>query len=121
MKLTPWEIDWFDLVPAWVAREAIFIKMPLMFWAGGMTIGRVVFLRKGLADSDDVLVGHELIHVWQFRQEGFFRFFRRYVGQYFKHLRSTHSHRTSYLMIDYEESARSGARHWGLHRGAFND
>jgi hypothetical protein len=52
------------------------------------------------------LIIHELIHVSQWRQEGYARFAFRYLGDYFRSRLGGQSHADSYRSIRYEVAAR---------------
>jgi hypothetical protein len=53
------------------------------------------------------LVIHELVHVSQWREEGYARFLLRYLGDYFRSRLRGQSHSDSYRSIRYEAAARS--------------
>jgi hypothetical protein len=53
------------------------------------------------------LVIHEMIHVNQWREEGYLRFARRYLGDYLRGRLRGKSHRDAYLAIGYEVEARA--------------
>jgi hypothetical protein len=48
-------------------------------WVSGVTLGRHVFFRRPLGQVSPRLVRHELIHVCQYAQYGFFGFLWRYL------------------------------------------
>jgi len=54
---------------------------PLPRGTDGMTLGRLVLLRKGHA-ANSYLVHHELVHVRQYRERGIPAFVGRYLGRY---------------------------------------
>lgn len=111
-KLTSEQVEQFDLVRNEIAQRAIFVRSPLMFWAGGMAIGRVVFLRRGFKKSSDKLIAHELVHVEQMEFSGVFHFLRRYVKDYFEQREIWNNHKEAYEHIGFEEEADHRARKW---------
>ena len=86
--------------------------MMKMWGAGisGMTIGNWIFIDPVFlnGDKDELsrLVVHELIHVHQFRQLGFFGFLRIYLSDYLIGRWQRLSHRDAYLAIRLEREAR---------------
>lgn len=93
-----------------------------IFVVNGITVGRHVFIKPSLVKrnqegrltiSKNLLV-HELTHVIQYHQRGFFGFLTKYFGDYFVNLRrekdrSFHSRMNSYLNIPDEIEARDTA------------
>ena len=55
------------------------------------------------------LVVHELVHVSQWREEGYVRFATRYVWDYLRHRLRGGTHNEAYLAIRYEVEARACA------------
>ena len=113
-RLTPTEIARYDLVPPETARRARVQQAPFLApGAHGMTVGRLVLLRR---DDDrsgqQVLLAHELVHVEQYAELGVVRFLRRYLREYFANLWRLRSHRQAYLAISFEAEARAAAERW---------
>ncbi len=117
MRLTGYQITYFDLVPEQVARRVRFHRVPWL-WAGGVTVGRHIFLRRGFELSSDILIAHELVHAHQYARQGTVGFLRAYLTDY---LRLTvvdgWPHRVAYFRMSAERSARSEARKWAARRG----
>ena len=82
-------------------------------WVGGpvppgsdaITLGRLVILRRGVADNARLL-RHELVHVRQWRELGVPRFLGQYLGAYLRLRVQGVGHRQAYLRIPLEEEAR---------------
>lgn len=86
----------------------------------GITIGRRVFIKpQNVTRSSsgaklkmpELLAAHEITHVLQYQRFGFFRFFRQYLGNYWKNLRSKKkwdlaARHQAYLDIPFEIEAR---------------
>jgi Domain of unknown function (DUF4157) len=72
--------------------------------ASAITLGRVVIVRTGHADSP-YLLRHELVHVRQWRRYGVFGFLRRYLGSYVLWRTRRKGHRGAYLRIPFEVEA----------------
>jgi Domain of unknown function (DUF4157) len=72
----------------------------------GMTLGRWVLLRRG-HEHDAGLLGHELVHVRQWRELGAARFLWRYLGAYGRGRLRGLSHREAYAAIPFEREARA--------------
>jgi hypothetical protein len=53
------------------------------------------------------LIIHEVVHVSQWREEGYFRFARRYLGDYLRGRLRGMSHGDAYRAIGYEVEARA--------------
>lgn len=82
----------------------------------GVTLWRVVLADPEMFDEEpDRLarfVIHELVHVRQFAELGYFRFMFRYVRDYLKGRFRGQDHRTAYLAISAEEEAREVANRY---------
>ncbi len=78
-----------------------------------MTIGTVVLLCR---DDDRTgrreLIAHELVHVGQYIELGFFGFLIRYGRDYLRCLARHRRHAEAYLAIPAEVDARRQARSW---------
>ena len=74
-----------------------------------LTLGRHVFVHPRLLKDRETLarvVLHELVHVRQFEEKGFFSFLWRYVGDYWSRRWAGLTPREAYLAIPAEEEAR---------------
>lgn len=113
-RLTEDELDRYDLVPRWVARRAILVRVPVLPpGAVGLTSGRLIFLRQDEPmDGRSTLIAHELVHVRQFTEMGRLFFLIRYVSAYVSNLARLRDHRRAYLAIPQEREAYSRAANW---------
>ena len=81
-------------------------------WVGGpvppgsaaITIGPVVIIRRRAAGNERLL-GHELVHVEQWRRLGVVGFLRRYLGAYLLWRLRGHGHWAAYRRIPLEIEA----------------
>ncbi len=89
---------------------------PLMRWiwgegVGAMTVGKLILVDPDILNGDKEqlarLTLHELIHVRQWGELGWFGFSRRYLADYLKGRRRGLSHRQAYLEIGLEVEART--------------
>ncbi|MFZ9629473.1 MAG: hypothetical protein ACO3C1_09010 [Ilumatobacteraceae bacterium] len=71
--------------------------------ADGITIGRLVIVRRGMVTP--YLMRHELVHVRQWRRHGALGFLSRYLGAYAAGRLRGLSHRSAYLRIPLEIEA----------------
>ena len=71
-----------------------------------MTLGRFILVRRGNEESVP-LIGHELVHVQQWRELGAVRFLWRYLGEYVKLRIAGEPHWAAYSAISFEEEARA--------------
>jgi hypothetical protein len=105
-RLAPGAVERFPHVPAEdVARARIVVVAWLTRGVAGMTLGRWILLRRDHADDAD-LVGHELVHVRQWREQGAARFLVRYLGEYLRLRRAGLAHWPAYRAISFEAEAR---------------
>ena len=110
--LTDAELGRFDHVPGTDALRARIALVPfLQPGTAGMTLGRLILLRRDRA-GDEALLAHELVHVRQWRERGVAGFLRRYVAGYLRGLARLRSHRRAYLAIPAEEEARRITAAW---------
>ena len=108
----------FDLVPAAIAARARLQRTPVLSpGVNGMTLGRLVLLRRGHERSEK-LIAHELVHVRQWAELGVPRFLVCYLRTYLLGLVRLHSHRRAYLAIPLEEEARRETAAWVARTGA---
>ncbi len=117
-SLTPSEIDAFDHVPRPLAETVRLVEVPFLApGADAMALGRTVLVRRGHAESRQLLA-HELVHVQQWTRLGAARFLSEYLGAYAANLVRLRRHRSAYLAIPLEVEARDRARRWAeTHRG----
>lgn len=87
----------------------LWVGGPVPPGASGVTIGRLVILRRG-HESSERLVRHELEHVAQYRRFGVLGFLRRYVASYVRLRLRGHTHRGAYRRVPFEASAEWRAR-----------
>jgi hypothetical protein len=89
----------------------------------GITIGRRVFIlpklvslnRKNQKKLPEDLIVHEIMHVIQYKNAGFLKFFYKYLRDYWRNLRKngkwdSASRRQAYLDIPFEIEARRAAQ-----------
>ena len=88
---------WFERL---VLRQSAAIALPYVVYVRSRTFVRPRHHLTGL-------VVHELIHVNQWREEGYLRFAIRYVADYLKGRLRGRPHRRAYLEIGYEVEARA--------------
>jgi hypothetical protein len=85
---------------------------PVPRGADGITLGRVVIVRRG-HDTNGYLLRHEQVHVRQWRRHGTIGFTTRYLGHYLLGRLRKHGHRAAYLRIPFEIEADWIARRTG--------
>jgi hypothetical protein len=92
------------------ARVRIVVVPVLTPGISAITLGRHVVVRRGFERSVS-LIGHELVHVEQWRTQGAVRFLARYLSAYVKARRAGLAHWDAYRAIPFEQEARlrSGA------------
>jgi hypothetical protein len=93
---------------------------PLPPGADGLTIGRVVMIRKG-HEGGRYLLAHELVHVRQYRERGIPGFLARYLGRYVLLRLDGWGHDAAYRRLPEEIEADWEARRrlgWGVPDGA---
>jgi hypothetical protein len=99
----------FAHVPARDLERARVVVVPLLTpGVAGMTLGRWILLRRG-HEHDRELIGHELVHVRQWRELGAVRFLARYVGAYAQGRCRGLGHKAAYEAIPMEAEARARA------------
>jgi len=104
--------DRFDhLPPEVVARARVRTSRLVPPQADAMTLGRTVLVRPG-HEASDALLAHELVHVRQWRQYGWFGFLRRYLGAYIANLVRLRDHMAAYRAIPLEAEARQATARW---------
>lgn len=92
------------------ARARVVVLPVLTPGVAAITIGRYVLVRRGWERSI-ALIGHELVHVEQWRRLGAVRFLVEYLGAYVRLRRAGLGHWDAYSAIPFEQEARlrSGA------------
>ena len=111
-RLSADELAVFDHVPETLARGVRVVEVPVLApGADAMTLGRTVLVRRGHAESRQLLA-HELVHVQQWSRLGVAGFLRRYLSAYAGNLWRLRRHRAAYLAIPLEAEARERARRW---------
>jgi hypothetical protein len=92
------------------ARARVVVVPVLTPGIVAITVGRYVLVRRGREHSI-ALIGHELVHVEQWRTRGAVRFAVEYLGAYVKARRAGLGHWDAYRAIPFEQEARlrSGA------------
>lgn len=119
-RLSPIELASYDHVPPEVAERVRVVRVPVLPpGSGGMTLGRVILLRRD--DPADrtggrELLAHELVHARQWRELGVLRFLWRYLRTYAGNLRRLRHHHDAYLAIPLEVEARATAEAWARGR-----
>lgn len=76
--------------------------------SAAITIGSVVSVRRRYAD-DARLLRHEEEHVRQWRELGYVRFLREYLGAYARWRRAGFGHQAAYRLIPLEVAAEAAA------------
>ena len=87
----------------------LWVGGPVPPGASGITIGRLVSIRRGHEGSER-LVRHELEHVAQYGRFGILGFLRRYLAAYLRWRLRGYDHMAAYRRIPYEASAEWRAR-----------
>jgi hypothetical protein len=121
-RLTPAELDAYDVLPRALATRVRIQRMPFLApGSNGMTFGRIVFLRNdGLFDGSRKIIAHELVHVRQYYELGMVRFLARYLTGYVRALATHRRHRAAYYAIPFEEQAYAEAAEWLARRQAIS-
>lgn len=106
-RLSPEAAAAFTHVPI-VDRERARVVPVRVLTPGvsAMTIGRWIFVRRG-HELDVGLIGHELVHVQQWREHHALPFLVRYVGEYLRHRAGGMRHWAAYSAISFETEART--------------
>lgn len=79
--------------------------IPRIFKASAVTLGSHIFYVQAQNQISARLRRHEMVHVEQYRKDGFFSFLYRYLKTYFKHRMQGKSHIIAYYSIPYEQEA----------------
>jgi len=91
-----------------VERAHVVVVARLTPGVAAMTLGRWILVRRGF-ETDASLLGHELVHVEQWRVLGPVGFLRRYLGDYLRGRAGGLGHWAAYAAITLEEEARRRA------------
>lgn len=113
------ELAAYDVLERDLAVKVRIQKVPILpRGSSGMTIRYLILLK---ADDDRAgtrkLLAHELVHVRQYAELGYFRFSYRYLRDYFRNLIELRRHRPAYLAIGAEIEARTEADAWAVRHG----
>lgn len=79
--------------------------IPKLLGVGAITIYPWVFIANKKEDVQATLVAHEMIHIWQVRQHGWFSFYISYLLYWLAGLIRYKKHKTAYRYIPYEVMA----------------
>jgi hypothetical protein len=100
------EREQFTHVPPRDLERARLVTVPVLTpGIAGMTLGRWILVRRG-HEHDRGLIGHELVHVRQWRELGAARFLVRYLGAYARGRWRGLGHQDAYEAIPLEAEAR---------------
>ncbi len=108
------ELVAYDVLAPHLLKKVRVVRVPFLPpGSAGMTIGATVLLCR---DDDRTgrrsLIAHELVHVGQYTDLGFFGFLIRYSRDYLRGLVRHRRHREAYLAIPAEIDARREAESW---------
>ena len=87
------------------ARARVIVVPVLTPGVVGMTLDRWILVRRG-HERDIDLIGHELVHVEQWRLHGAVGFLGAYLGAYVRGRRAGLTHWAAYRAIPFEAEAR---------------
>jgi hypothetical protein len=86
----------------------LLVGGPVPPGSAAITIGAVISVRRPFAD-DARLLRHEEEHVRQWRELGFVRFLRQYLGAYAHWRRQGFGHQAAYRLVPLEVEAEAAA------------
>jgi hypothetical protein len=95
----------------------LLVGGPVPPGSAAITIGSVVSVRRRYAE-DARLLRHEEEHVRQWRELGYARFLRRYLGSYVGWRRQGFGHQAAYRLIPLEVEAERAAERFAADPGA---
>jgi hypothetical protein len=98
----------------------LLVGGPVPPGSAAITIGSVVSVRRHYAD-DARLLRHEEEHVRQWRELGYFRFLRQYLGAYVRWRRAGFGHQAAYRLIPLEVEAEAAADRFSAAPGGSGD
>lgn len=109
----------YDLIDPDLLITVRVVRVPFLSpGTSGMTLGRNVLLTDDTDRSGRrMLLAHELVHVRQFAEKGWFGFLAVYVRDYLRGLVRLGNHRQAYLAIPTEIEARHEATAWATDFG----
>jgi hypothetical protein len=81
--------------------------VPRILGIGAITLYPYILISSRSIVTPSALLKHEMEHVHQVRRDGWFRFYARYLAEYFKNLLLYRSHNKAYFNISYEVEARA--------------
>lgn len=113
-RLTPAEIESYDMITVDLARRVRIIEIPaLPGQYVGMTLGRHVLLAKQVpSDGSSTLLAHELVHVRQWAELGVVGFSSRYLLSFLAGIRAKRRWMAAYRSIEAEQEARQETTDW---------
>lgn len=79
--------------------------LPKLFNAAAITFGSHIFYVQARDQVSERLRSHEIVHVEQYKRDGFLGFLYTYLKTYFKHRIQGQSHLIAYYSIPYEVEA----------------
>jgi len=94
----------------------LLVGGPVPPGSAAITIGSVVSVRRAFAD-DARLLRHEEEHVRQWRELGYVRFLRQYLGAYVRWRRAGFGHEAAYRLIPLEVEAEAAAESFSSSAG----
>jgi len=62
-----------------------FLPFRLWGWIGGMTIYPFILFKKSKEEVDDTIFRHEMQHIYQVEQIGWFKFYLTYLWENLRH------------------------------------
>ena len=86
----------------------LLVGGPVPPGSAAITVGSVISVRRPYAD-DERLLRHEEEHVRQWRELGYVRFLRQYLGAYVRWRRAGFGHQAAYRLIPLEVEAERAA------------
>ena len=98
----------------------LLVGGPVPPGSAAITIGSVISVRRAYAD-DARLLRHEEEHVRQWRELGYVRFLRQYLGAYVRWRRAGFGHQAAYRLIPLEVEAEAAAERFAVTSGGNGD
>lgn len=98
----------------------LLVGGPVPPGSAAITIGSVVSVRRAHAE-DPRLLRHEEEHVRQWRELGYVRFLRQYLGAYVRWRRAGFGHHAAYRLIPLEVAAEAAAEQFAATPGDGGD
>ena len=94
----------------------LLVGGPVPPGSAAITIGAVISVRRPFAD-DARLLRHEEEHFRQWRELGYVRFLRQYLGAYVRWRRAGFGHQAAYRLIPLEVEAEAAAESFSSSAG----